>query len=132
MKGWVGFDEDGCFLHYCHCGAWGSRGVGVRLLQDKLGSWYCAEHIAEAPPEEIPMEPTPRMPIPSRLRAMCELCGNELSIKETGVHQWTAGWVLQRAGGGGHGISLPERSNRWAHRYCVENAVRGGQQQSMF
>ncbi|MBT1509480.1 hypothetical protein KIP88_03100 [Bradyrhizobium sp. SRL28] len=130
----IGFDEHGRFLHYCHCGAWGSRGVGFSFLKGRLGTWYCAAHIAEAKPEEIPMEQAPRpIPIPARFRASCEFCGNELNTQSDGIHQWTAGWVMQRAGGGGHGISLPERSNRWAHRLCVENAIRGGtQQQSMF
>lgn len=133
-KGVIGFDGNGRFLHYCHCGNWGSRGVGVRLLSGRLGTWYCAAHIAEAKREEIPVEQTPRtMTIPTRFRAACEFCGNELNTQAEGVHQWTAGWVMQRAGGGGHGISLPERSNRWAHRHCVENAIRGtAQQQSMF
>jgi hypothetical protein len=128
------FYERGRFLHYCHCGQWGSRGIGVRLLNNKLGQWYCAAHIAEAR-EEKPVEQAVRTPppIPSRFRATCEFCGSELNTQADGIHQWTAGWVMQRAGGGGHGISLPERSNRWAHRQCVENAVRGGvQQQSMF
>jgi hypothetical protein len=130
----IGFDEHGRFLHHCHCGAWGSRGVGVRLLEGRLGTWFCAAHIGEAKPEERPVEQqTPRpMTIPTRFRAMCELCSTELNTQADGVHQWTAGWVMQRAGGGGHGISLPERSNRWAHRHCVENAVRGvTQQQSL-
>ena len=40
--------------------------------------------------------------------------------------------VLQSAGGGGHGISLPERANRWAHKRCVENKIRGyGQQPNL-
>jgi hypothetical protein len=131
----IGFDEHGRFLHYCHCGAWGSRGVGFSFLKGMLGTWYCAEH---APPlrteEGRPMEQTRTTPpIPARYRAACEFCGNELNTQAEGVHQWTAGWVMQRAGGGGHGISLPERSNRWAHRQCVENEVRGAtQQQSMF
>lgn len=129
----IGFDEHGRFLHYCHCGEWGSRGVGVRLLKGQLGTWYCPAHIAEAK-QERPVEQTPRtMTIPTRFRAACEFCGDELNTQSEGVHQWTAGWVMQRAGGGGHGISLPERSNRWAHRHCVENAIRGyAQQQSMF
>ena len=118
-------------LHFCHCGKWGSRGVGVRLLMGLTGTWYCAEHIADAKPVEIPMERAPRMTIPTRYLGTCELCGNELNTQAEGVHQWTSGWVLRRAGGGGHGISLPVRENRWAHRYCIENAGRGGQQQSM-
>ena len=128
----IGFDENGHFLHDCHCGAWGSRGVGVRLFKGRLGSWYCAAHIADAKPEEIDVSDTPHtaIPIPTRFRSVCEFCNSDLDTRAAGVHQWTAGWVMQRAGGGGHGISLPERSNRWAHRYCVENAIRGTTQQA--
>jgi hypothetical protein len=71
--------------------------------------------------------------IPARFSATCEFCHNELDTREPGVHQWTAGWVRQRSGGGGHGISLPERANRWAHSYCVDSETRGfTKQKSMF
>jgi hypothetical protein len=42
--GFVGYDADDHFIHYCHCGAWGSFGVGVSLRNGKLGTWYCREH----------------------------------------------------------------------------------------
>jgi hypothetical protein len=71
------------------------------------------------------MTEQPTMTIPTRFRSVCEFCNNELDTRTEGVHQWTAGWVMVRAGGGGHGISLPERANRWAHRYCVERATSG-------
>jgi hypothetical protein len=32
------------FLHYCHCGKWGSFGYGVSLLKGQEGVWYCEEH----------------------------------------------------------------------------------------
>jgi len=63
--------------------------------------------------------------IPDRYKAKCEFCGYELDTREAGVHQYTSGWVMNRAGGGGHGISVPERANRWAHRQCVERVARG-------
>lgn len=56
--GFVGYDKDGHFVHYCHCGKWGSHGVGVRLLKDQLGTWYCAEH--KPPPEPPKPEPERR------------------------------------------------------------------------
>lgn len=56
-------------------------------------------------------------------RRKCDLCPDDLDVEAFGVYQWTAGWVLRRAGGGGHGISLPERERRWAHGTCVELAV---------
>ena len=73
------------------------------------------------------------LPLPARFAAQCELCGDTLDTRRAGVHQWTAGWVMQRKDGGGHGISLPERTARWAHGHCVESASRGwGKQASMF
>lgn len=73
------------------------------------------------------------MRIPDRYRAVCEFCKVELDVRDHGVFQRTSGWVMNRAGGGGHGVSLPERENRWAHRYCVESASKGLQgQSSMF
>jgi len=76
---------------------------------------------------------TDTMQIPTRFRAVCEFCKHDLDTRIEGAHQWTAGWVMVRAGGGGHGISMPERSNRWAHRQCVEKAARGqAGQWSMF
>lgn len=64
-------------------------------------------------------------PIPARFSAECEFCHGILDIRQEGVHQWTSGWVRQREGGGGHGISLAERANRWAHAYCVDREIRG-------
>jgi hypothetical protein len=72
-------------------------------------------------------------PIPTRFKAACEFCGYDLDTRKEGVHQWTAGWVMQREGGGGHGISLAKRENRWAHRHCVDRASRGfAHQERMF
>ncbi len=70
------------------------------------------------------------MATPARYCANCEFCGHELDVRAAGSHQWTSGWVMVREGGGGHGISLPKRENRWAHKTCVERAVKGhiGQQ----
>jgi hypothetical protein len=41
-QGFVGYDEDGHFVRYCHCGKWGAFSVGYFPRQDKLGTWYCA------------------------------------------------------------------------------------------
>lgn len=65
------------------------------------------------------------MTIPSRFVRKCFLCPNDLDIRADGVHQWVAGWVKNREGGGGHGISLPQREDKWAHRQCVEREVKG-------
>lgn len=32
------------FLHFCHCGKWGSFGTGVSLKDERLGTWLCGEH----------------------------------------------------------------------------------------
>ena len=65
------------------------------------------------------------MEIPSRFLRSCEFCNYELDNRQPGVHQWTAGWVMVREGGGGHGISLPQREDRWAHSHCVDRAIKG-------
>ena len=69
----------------------------------------------------------------SKYARRCELGGEDIDIRMPGIHQWTAGWVLQREGGGGHGISLAKREDRWACRYHVDEATRGQVgQKSMF
>jgi hypothetical protein len=71
---------------------------------------------------------------PTQYQAICEIGNHKINdVRAPGVHQWTCGWVMQREGGGGHGISLPQRANRWACRYCVEQEIKGHTaQQSMF
>ena len=64
-------------------------------------------------------------PIPERFRAACSFCQKELDIRAERVHQWTSGWVMNRSGGGGHGISLPERASRWACERCIEARAKG-------
>ena len=66
-----------------------------------------------------------RLRIPAAYAAPCDLCDEQLDVRAVGVHQWVAGWVMQRAGGGGHGISCPQRARRWAHGRCVTAAARG-------
>jgi hypothetical protein len=41
LAGFVGYDEEGHFLHYCKCGKWGSISVGASVRTGKLGTWYC-------------------------------------------------------------------------------------------
>lgn len=63
QPGFVGYDHHGHFVHYCHCGQWGSFSTGVRLLKDQLGRWYCAEHrplhSSEAAAPHLPSHPSP-------------------------------------------------------------------------
>lgn len=64
-------------------------------------------------------------PTPARYTALCEFCQSALDVRDTGVYQRTSGWVMNRAGGGGHGVSLPERENRWAHGVCITRQTKG-------
>jgi hypothetical protein len=43
------FDKKGRFIHDCCsvCGKPASFGVGVHLLKDQLGTWYCLQHWRE-------------------------------------------------------------------------------------
>jgi hypothetical protein len=71
--------------------------------------------------------------IPERFRAKCEFCSQELDVRAEGSHQRISGWAKVRTGGGAHGVSLPERQNRWAHSWCIDRATRGTlTQQSLF
>ena len=71
--------------------------------------------------------------VPRAFQAKCEFCGLLLDTRAEGSCQWVSGWVKVRAGGGGHGISLPVRADRWAHWDCVERETNGlGGQGSMF
>jgi hypothetical protein len=62
---------------------------------------------------------------PQRFIAACHFCGRDLDIRANGVHQFASGWVKNRSGGGGHGLSLPKRENHWSHGLCIERRVRG-------
>jgi hypothetical protein len=62
---------------------------------------------------------------PARFLGTCAFCKLELDTREVGIHQYVKGWVMNREGGGGHGVSLPERENRWAHRHCVDAQTAG-------
>lgn len=64
-------------------------------------------------------------PTPTRYRAKCDFCHEDLDVRDRGVYQRTSGWVMNREGGGGHGVSLPEREPRWAHGRCVEQRSKG-------
>ena len=67
--------------------------------------------------------------IPGYARATCEFCHEPVNIRMTtgGVYQYTSGWVMLRGGGGGHGVSLPQRENRWAHAHCINLEISKGQ-----
>lgn len=44
LAGFVGYDVEGHFLHYCHCGKEGGFGFGSFPNKGELGTYYCAEH----------------------------------------------------------------------------------------
>jgi hypothetical protein len=64
--GFVGWDERGRFIHYCHCGAWAAYGYGMSVRHGRFGKWYCREHRPADPtkeaimPEERPTQPLPK------------------------------------------------------------------------
>jgi hypothetical protein len=64
-------------------------------------------------------------PIPARFVGRCEFCSKDLDVRDRGVFQHTSGWVMNRDGGGGHGVSLAVRDQRWAHGLCVQRAAAG-------
>lgn len=116
------------FLHNCHCGQWGSFGYTRTTVE--AAQWYCREHR----PDWTANNEYARAPrsTPARFIAQCALGDHELDTRTPGVYQWTSGWVMQRAGGGGHAITLPKRANSWACRTCVERAVKGHGERSLF
>jgi len=46
-NGFVGYDRNGMFIHYCHCGKDAGHGYGVSLRKGQLGTWYCNDHKPE-------------------------------------------------------------------------------------
>jgi hypothetical protein len=43
-NGFVGYNREGHFIHYCHCGKEAGYGFEVNLRSDKLGVWFCGTH----------------------------------------------------------------------------------------
>lgn|SRR5262245_34921043 len=113
------------FEHQCQrCGRLAAYGFGFSSRLGLAGTWFCHEHRREGDNIMISRDEWLKH-VPARFVARCEKCGRDLDTREAGTHQWTAGWVKVREGGGGHGISLPERSNRWAHDRCIQDAIAG-------
>ena len=44
VPGFVGYDERGRFVHFCHCGRWGDFGFGYFPRRGQLGRWFCRSH----------------------------------------------------------------------------------------
>jgi len=63
--------------------------------------------------------------IPTRFKGTCHFCKRELNTAESGVFRYTHGWVMNRSGGGANSVSLPERSNHWAHGQCIKRLTDG-------
>jgi hypothetical protein len=59
------------------------------------------------------------------MKIVCEFCHKDIDRNAVGTHQFTRGWVKNRAGGGGHAVALPEREPRWAHSWCIERMASG-------
>jgi hypothetical protein len=111
--------------HFCHCGKPASFGYRVRLLNDIPGEWYCREHRPNPAPvltvEELKLE------TPEKFKRKCELCGNDIDLRESDLHQWMSGWVKIRRNesGGVHNIALPMTEDRWVHGYCIRREYKG-------
>ena len=56
------FDDEGRFIHRCHCGAHAAFGYGVNLRADKLGTWYCG-HTDQNPKTISPEQAPPALAI---------------------------------------------------------------------
>jgi len=118
--------DRGPFTHYCKvCGEWGAYGFGRTV---ETSEWFCKDHRPNWTPYTERHDDL--RGIPARFAAPCVYCDLPLDTRAQGTHQWTSGWVMQRQGGGGHGVSLPRRHNYWAHKQCVERAGRGGPTQA--
>jgi hypothetical protein len=90
----------GPFVHYCHCGAWGSFGVDVKLHKGEPGQWYCAEHYPYPMPKATPE--TPRLPWPGPTSpSRCAHCsepetrGNPLLPVGVKDHVWVHDLCLE-------------------------------------
>lgn len=59
------------------------------------------------------------------LRPACEFCGVECTGARNGDFRQVTGWVETRAGGGAHGVTLPEPSGRVACAGCMALLRRG-------
>jgi len=42
--GFIGYDYEGHFMHYCHCGEWAAFGSGYFPRKGQFGVWTCREH----------------------------------------------------------------------------------------
>ena len=42
--GFVGYDYEGRFIHFCQCGKWGAFSNGYFPRKGQYGVWYCKEH----------------------------------------------------------------------------------------
>jgi hypothetical protein len=68
--GFVGYDKDGHFVHFCYCGTEASFGFNVSLRNGQLGTWYCREHrpvgdLTAPPPSPLPPPPAPEPKVPA-------------------------------------------------------------------
>jgi len=46
-NGFVGYDSEGHFVHYCRCGNDAGHGFGASPLKEQLGTWFCNRHKGE-------------------------------------------------------------------------------------
>lgn len=64
--------------------------------------------------------------IPPYRRARCEFCGDPVDVNSSTTYVFVSGWARNRTAGGTNGLSLAERSARWACRICIDSLRSGG------
>ncbi len=79
-NGFVGFDADGRFLHFCACGAEASFGYNVSLQEGKLGQWFCLDH-QPPPPEPKPIVNEMAVPVVTDVSIHATDQGGDQQIK---------------------------------------------------
>ncbi len=52
-------------------------------------------------------------------------CGVSVDPTAPGVAQYVSGWAVNRSEGGTHGLSAPQRHDRWLCRGCLEKVRHG-------
>lgn len=55
----------------------------------------------------------------------CPFCRNPVSPDQAGVYRLVTGWVEARRGGGANQIRLASAPKAFAHKFCIDRAVRG-------
>ena len=63
---------------------------------------------------------TLNMATPTRFRASCVFCVQEVDTRAPGVHQFVQGWVKNRKEGGSNAVVFPMPFNVYACESCID------------